>query len=89
MFRVLIQRVSRGCVFCGAAVVVGACGSGDHQVAEATTRDSAGIAIVENAAVSSAIAQWRFVEPPIVELGALEGDPTHEFQSGGGSHQAL
>ncbi|MCH7474917.1 MAG: hypothetical protein IIA27_09600 [Gemmatimonadetes bacterium] len=79
MFRALIQRVSQGCVFCGAAVVVGACASGDHPVVEAITRDSAGIAIVENVAVSRDIAQWRFVEPPIVELGVLEGQPAHQF----------
>ena len=79
MFRKTLQTVSRGCVLCGAAMVVAACTSADRPSIEAVTRDSAGIVIVENAAFSRATAEWRFVEPPVVELGALEGDPTHEF----------
>jgi len=79
VFCTLIQRISRGCVVCGAAVVWGACASGDRPALEAVTRDSAGIAIVENAAVSRGTAEWRFVEPPVVELGVLEGQPAHQF----------
>ena len=79
MFRKTRQTVSRGCVLCGAAIVVGACTSGECPAIEVATRDSAGIAIVENAAVSRGTSQWRFVEPPVVELGALASDPTHEF----------
>ncbi len=74
-----MQIVSRGCALCCAAIVVGACTSADRPSTEAVTRDSAGIAIVENVAVSRGTAAWRFVEPPVVELGVLEGQPAHQF----------
>ena len=52
----LIPRASRWCLSSGAAVVIGGCASADRPPVEAVTRDSAGIAIVENAAVSSRVA---------------------------------
>jgi hypothetical protein len=52
---------------------VAACGSAGA-TAGVVTRDSAGIAIVENAALTSAgLAEWTVDSTPVIDIGALEG----------------
>jgi hypothetical protein len=57
-----------------------ACGPAEPPAASAVIRDSAGITIVENSApASSRLDVWRLSESPVVEIGALEGEPSHQF----------
>jgi hypothetical protein len=62
------------------ALVVGSgCGLGEAPAVVVMTRDSAGIAIVENGPVAGNLDVWRLTEPAVLELGTLEGEPSHEF----------
>lgn len=61
-------------------MVVLACGSGEPPGASAVIRDSADITIVENSAPRSHRPDvWRLSESPLVEIGALEAEPSHQF----------
>lgn len=55
------------------SVLLAACGAGDAATPVAAVRDSAGIAIVENAWPDSAAAQWWTLEPqPVMDIGGAE-----------------
>ncbi len=57
-----------------------ACAPGDQAGPLVIQRDSAGITIVENQLpTGTQIDVWRISDPPVVQLGALEGDPNHHF----------
>jgi len=62
-------------------VVLIACGSGarDSKPGKATTRDSAGVSIVDNAGPAwSGEARWTVVDSPLVDIGGKRGDPAYE-----------
>lgn len=63
------------------SIVAAASCSGSGSPAVTTmTRDSAGITIVENSSSTEAgLPAWRFLEPPLVEIGVLEGDPAYQL----------
>jgi hypothetical protein len=62
-----------------AAIICGCAGEGPDRNSF-TTRDSAGIHIVENAApVWGEGEAWRLSEQPLVDIGGLEGDPDYEL----------
>jgi hypothetical protein len=64
-----------------AAVVFAACGgaSGGLKPGAATTRDSAGISIVENSGPAwSAQARWTVVDSPLVDISGKGGDSGYE-----------
>ncbi len=61
------------------AGLVNACG-GSAQRAGVAVRDSAGLAIVENAARNDTVLDWRLETTPLVDIGTAEGDPAHELQ---------
>jgi hypothetical protein len=57
-----------------------ACGPAEPPAATAVIRDSAGITIVENSAPAShRVDIWRLSASPVVEIGALEDEPSHQF----------
>ncbi len=55
------------------------CGATDGPPVFVTSRDSAGIAIVENGPIVGQAARWALAEPPAVEMGALEAEAVFEF----------
>ena len=62
------------------AVIISACTGGGTDSDTFTTRDSAGIHIVES--VSPAWGDgdaWQLSEQPLVDIGGLEGDPDYEL----------
>jgi hypothetical protein len=62
------------------AVLVCACGREGPDRASYSTRDSAGIRIVENAAPAWSDADaWRLTQQPVVDIGGLEGEPDYEL----------
>ncbi len=74
-FRSLIRFVALS-----SSVAVASCSVSDSPSVTTTTRDSAGITIVENSSSTGAgLPIWRFVEPPSVEIGVLEGDPAYQL----------
>lgn len=74
-----MKCIARVCLPGLAVFAVVAC-AGDGSGDGATVRDSAGIAIVENReAVRSEGMTWDLVEPPILEIGALDGAEEYQF----------
>jgi len=61
------------------AVTSGACASAERQATTTTTRDSAGIRIVENQAPAQPNAPWTLDTVAGVDLGSQSADPNHEF----------
>lgn len=68
-----------------AAVVAASCGVGDRaddaDNADVVVRDSAGVRVVEHHADPWAedVPAWRLVEPPLIDLGVIEGDANYMF----------
>lgn len=58
-----------------ALILVPACGDAGPVVTGGATRDSAGIAIVENAFDSASLAVWQIPDSPIVDIGGDETGP--------------
>ena len=53
----------------------------DAQTSDGTSRDSAGIAIVENSSPRwSEDDRWRIGDAPLVAIGVLDGDPRYQFE---------
>lgn len=64
------------------ALVMTACGSGagDSRPGKATTRDSAGVSVVDNAGPAwSGAARWTVVDSPLVDIGGKTGDSAFEL----------
>ena len=62
------------------AVSIFACAGDGPDRGSFTTRDSAGIHIVENAGPAwDADGAWHLGEQPLVDIGGLEGDPDYEL----------
>ena len=62
------------------AVACGGGGSSASSGSQATTRDSAGIQIVENAGpMWSAGTGWTVVDSPVVDIGGVAGDPAYDL----------
>lgn len=59
------------------AVLLSACGGGTDAgtVAESTTRDSAGVTIVETAMDGASPPSWRLSDAPLLTLGSVDGSP--------------
>jgi hypothetical protein len=63
-----------------AAALICACSGDAPERDRFSTRDSAGIHIVENTAPAwSEGDAWRLSEQPLVDIGGLEGDPDYEL----------
>jgi hypothetical protein len=61
-------------------LVAAAVACGDAVPDRPTVRDSTGVAIVETPAVVLAtVPAWRVADPPLLEIGAVEGDPAQQF----------
>ncbi len=71
--------VSQWCFILGAAFISACAGDGPYRDSF-TTHDSAGIRIVENAAPAWDDGEaWHLSEQPLLDIGALEGDPEYEL----------
>lgn len=57
------------------AVLVSACGGGADAIAESTTRDSAGVTIVETAMDEASPPSWHLSDAPLLTLGSVDGSP--------------
>lgn len=73
---VLVGRIGLGI---SAGLMGAGCGSTDVPAVVVVSRDSAGIAIVENGPIVGDIARWELVDPPDISIGALEADVSFEF----------
>ncbi len=72
-------RAEQRCLILGAALLC-ACATEGPGRDSFTTRDSAGIRIVENAAPAwSEGDAWHLSDQPLVDIGGLEGDPNYEL----------
>ena len=61
-------------------VVIAACAGGGTGSDTFTTRDSAGIHIVENVSPSwGDVDAWQLSDQPLADIGGLEGDPDYEL----------
>jgi hypothetical protein len=62
------------------ALAVAACDTGSGSSAGPAVRDSAGVQIVENTDYAWPEGQgWRLSEQPLLDIGALEGDPAYQL----------
>ncbi len=76
----VLGRAAVRAAVAGGAVGLAACGAGDRGATGPVVRDSAGIAIVENAAPAWEEAEaWRVAAEPEVEIGVLEGEPAYQL----------
>lgn len=67
------------CCLLAVSLITGSCEGGGRSKAGVVVRDSAGVAIVENAApLWSDGASWR-VSQPVVDIGVLEGAPQYQL----------
>jgi hypothetical protein len=58
--------------------LLSACGAGDANMRAATVRDSAGVAIVENAFPdSAAVHWWSLAQPPELDIGSAEAEEVY------------
>jgi hypothetical protein len=58
--------------------LLAACGAGDASMPVATTRDSAGVAIIENVFPdSAAVHWWSLVQPPELDIGSEEAEEAY------------
>jgi hypothetical protein len=63
-----------------AAIALAACGAEAPQASRATTRDSAGITIVESVAPAESVSvAWGVDSIPILDVGGSETDTTKQF----------
>ncbi|MGH7542132.1 MAG: 6-bladed beta-propeller, partial [Gemmatimonadota bacterium] len=64
----------------GATTLAAGCASGDAPATEAVERDSAGISIIENPrAIVEQPAGWTVGGAPNLEIGVVEGEPSHQL----------
>ena len=69
-----------GLLAAGATALIGCAGDGGAKAGAATTRDSAGVKIVENAGPAWGSGQgWKVVDSPLVDVGSKGGEAVYEL----------